>query len=196
MLLLASLKPTKRLNEMIIMKNFEEMKMKEIIKIDVENVAKKVLWPNKEALSYDEDACAWFIRGEEVVDLLWHDCYTILHPKEIIGYIDEYIEDIMEVKKMSVSFLNTRAVIEDYGKGKIGEIIFDNYGYTKNKEFFIIHPEKLAYEIGRDLCDNNNNLNIDDVTLASREAAEEIRDEIIKFLVEYIQNNFEGEYDE
>ena len=60
---------------------------------------------------------------------------------------------------MSIPFLNTRAVIEDYGKGKIGEIIFDNYGYTKNKEFFIIHPEKLAYEIGRDLCDNNNNLN-------------------------------------
>ncbi len=41
MLLLDSLKYTKRLNEVIIMKNFEEMKMKEIIEIDVENVAKK-----------------------------------------------------------------------------------------------------------------------------------------------------------
>lgn len=178
------------------MKNFEEMKMKKIIEIDVENVAKEVLWPNKEALNYDKDACAWFIGEEELVDLLWYDCYTILHPKEIIGYIEEYIEDVMEVKKMSVPVLNTRAVIEDYGKGKIGEIIFDDYGYTKDREFFIIHPEKLAYEIGRDLCDNNNNLNIDDVTLASREATEEIRDEIVKFLVEYIQNNFEGEYDE
>lgn len=58
MLLLDSLKYTKRLNEVIIMKNFEEMKMKEIIEIDVENVAKEVLWPNKEALNYDEDACA------------------------------------------------------------------------------------------------------------------------------------------
>lgn len=99
MLLLDSLRYIKRLNEVIIMKNFEEMKMKEIIEIDVENVAKEVLLPNKEALNYDKDACAWFIRGEEVVDLLWYDCYTILHPKEIIGYIDEYIEDIMEVKK-------------------------------------------------------------------------------------------------
>ena len=99
MLLLDSLRYIKRLNEVIIMKNFEEIKMKEIIEIDVENVAKEVLWPNKEALNYDEDACAWFIRGEEVVDLLWYDCYTILHPKEIIGYIDEYIEDVMEVKK-------------------------------------------------------------------------------------------------
>lgn len=46
MLLLDSLRYIKRLNEVIIMKNFEKMKM-----------------------------------------------------KEIIGYIDEYIEDIMEVKK-------------------------------------------------------------------------------------------------
>ena len=30
---------------------------------------------------------------------------------------------------MSVPVLDTRAVIEDYEKGKIGEIIFDNYGY-------------------------------------------------------------------
>ena len=81
------------------MKNFEEMKMKEIIEIDVENVVKEVLLPNKKALNYDEDASAWFIRGEEIVDLLWYDCYTILHPKEIIGYIDEYIEDVMGVKR-------------------------------------------------------------------------------------------------
>lgn len=97
---------------------------------------------------------------------------------------------------MSVPVLNTRTVIEDYEKGKIGEIIFDNYGCTKNREFFIIHPEKLAYEIGRELCDNNNTLNIDDVTWALQDATEEIRDEIGKFLIEYIQNNFEGEYDE
>lgn len=97
---------------------------------------------------------------------------------------------------MSVPVLNTRAVIEDYAKGKIGEIIFDSYGYTKDREFFIIHPEKLAYIIGRDLCDNNNKLNIDDVTWALRDATEEIRDEIGKFVIEYIQNNFGGEYDE
>ena len=67
---------------------------------------------------------------------------------------------------MSVPVLNTRTVIEDYEKGKIGEIIFDNYGCTKNREFFIIHPERLAYEIGRELCDNNNSLNIDDITVS------------------------------
>lgn len=79
--------------------NFEEMKMKEIIKIDVENVAKEILEPNRKLLEYDEDACAWFINGEEVVDLLWYDCYTIIHPKEIIGYIEEYIEDVMKIER-------------------------------------------------------------------------------------------------
>ena len=78
---------------------FEEMKMKEIIKIDVENVAKELLEPNRKSLEYDEDACAWFINGEEVVDLLWYDCYTIIHPKEIIGYIEEYIEDVMKIER-------------------------------------------------------------------------------------------------
>lgn len=79
--------------------NFEEMKMKDIIKMDIEVVAKEILEPNKEALFYDEDACAWFINGEEVVDLLWYDCYTIIHPKEIIGYIEEYIEDVMKMER-------------------------------------------------------------------------------------------------
>lgn len=41
---------------------------------------------------------------------------------------------------MSVPVLNTRTVIEDYEKGKIGEIIFDNYGCTKNREFFYYTP--------------------------------------------------------
>ena len=81
------------------MTNFEEMKLKDIIKIDLENVIKEVIEPNKDKLSYDKDCCAWFIGGEEIVDLLWYDCYTITHPKEIIGYIEEYIENEMKIKR-------------------------------------------------------------------------------------------------
>ena len=96
---------------------------------------------------------------------------------------------------MGIPVLNTRAVIEDYAKGKIGEIIFESYGTSKDNEFFIIHPEKLAYEIGRDLCDYNEKLNIDDVTWALQYATEELRNEIGKFLIEYIENNFEGKWE-
>lgn len=73
--------------------------LKELIDIDVKNVVEQLLIPNRNRINYDKDCCAWFIGSEEIIDELWYDCYTILHPKEIIGYIDEYIEDIMKIKK-------------------------------------------------------------------------------------------------
>ena len=81
------------------MTEFNEMKLKDIIQMDLKNVIEKVILPNKDRLDYDEDCQAWFIGGEEIVDLLWYDCYTITHPKEIIGYIDEYIEEILKIPK-------------------------------------------------------------------------------------------------
>ena len=81
------------------MTEFEEMKLKDIIQMDLKNVVEQLILPNKDRLNYDKDCQAWFIGGEEVVDELWYDCYTITHPKEIIGYIDEYIEDVLKIPK-------------------------------------------------------------------------------------------------
>ena len=61
--------------------------LKELIDIDIKNVAENLLKPNKDRINYDEESCAWY------------NCYTILHQKEIIGYIDEYIEEVMKIKK-------------------------------------------------------------------------------------------------
>ena len=76
-----------------------EKTLSEIIEMDLNNVVTQLIEPNKDKLSYDKDCCAWFIGGEEIVDELWYDCYTILHPKEIIGYIEEYIEDVMGLER-------------------------------------------------------------------------------------------------
>ena len=73
--------------------------LKELIDIDIKNVVENLLKPNKDRINYDKESCAWFIGSDEIVDELWYDCYTILHPKEIIGYIDEYIEEVMKIKK-------------------------------------------------------------------------------------------------
>ena len=73
--------------------------LKELIDIDIKNVAENLLKLNKDRINYDEESCAWFIDSDEIVDELWYDCYTILHPKEIIRYIDEYIEEEMKIKK-------------------------------------------------------------------------------------------------
>ena len=96
---------------------------------------------------------------------------------------------------MSVPVLNTRAVIEDYEKGKIGEIIFDSYG--ENKDYIILCPEKLAYIIGRDMIDVKafeKRITSDDIAMVVDDNLEEIRDEITKYLTEYIENNYDGEY--
>ena len=89
---------------------------------------------------------------------------------------------------------NTRATIEDFYKGKIGEIIFEEYG--ENKDFVIFNKTKLAYDIGRKICDRNDKI-------TTKEIIEEVNDEfdnivglIAEYVIEYVQNNFEGEYEE
>ena len=78
--------------------NFDEMKLKEIRKIDLEN-CRKMLQKNKNELHYEIESESWFIDDTELVDELYYDCYTIIHPKEIIGYIEEIIEDEMKIPK-------------------------------------------------------------------------------------------------
>ena len=53
---------------------------------------RKFIDDNFERLSYDRDSGAWFIDSQEVVDELWYEHNTYLHPKELIGWIEEYIE--------------------------------------------------------------------------------------------------------
>ena len=93
---------------------------------------------------------------------------------------------------MSVPVLITIATIEEYGKGKIGEIIFESYG--SNRDYTIICPKKLAYVIGRDMCDYRDKITIDDITWACEDALEDIKCEINQYLTEYIENNYDGEY--
>ena len=87
---------------------FDDMTLKEIRELDLEN-CRKMLNDCKDLLHYDNDAGAWFIDDTEVVDELWYDCYTIIHPKEIIGYVEEIIEDEMKIPKGNQSLANWQA---------------------------------------------------------------------------------------
>lgn len=53
---------------------------------------RKFIDDNFEKLNYSEDCGAWFIDELEIVDELWYNHNTYLHPKELIGWIEEYIE--------------------------------------------------------------------------------------------------------
>lgn len=77
---------------------FDNMTLKEIREIDLKN-CRKMLNESKDLLHYDNEAGAWFIDDTEVVDELWYDCYTIIHPKEIIGYVEDIIEKEMKIPK-------------------------------------------------------------------------------------------------
>lgn len=81
------------------MNNFEEMKLKDIIEMDLKNIIKQLIIPNKNQLNYDKESEAWYIDDVEIVDELYYDCYSITHPKEIIGYVEEYIEKNMRIEK-------------------------------------------------------------------------------------------------
>lgn len=67
--------------------------------MDIENVRKNDLeivkeWleENKDELKYDEDKEVWLIGNEEIVDELYFEPMTMLHPKELINDIENMIE--------------------------------------------------------------------------------------------------------
>lgn len=78
--------------------DLDDMTLKQIRRMDL-RIIKSWLERNKEYISYDEVAGAWCIDGVEIVDELYYDVYSILHPKEIIGYVEEIIEDELEIEK-------------------------------------------------------------------------------------------------
>lgn len=79
-------------------KSFEQKTYKEILEKDME-YCKKLIDENIRLIHYDKDAQAWFINGTEIVDELWYEYNTIIHPKELIGYIEKYIEDDLKISK-------------------------------------------------------------------------------------------------
>ena len=93
----------KRLEELLLIddsmnKNISKMTFEELIKLDLEH-CKKILEEKQNLINYDKDAEAWYIYDEEIIDYLWYEDNTIIHPKELIGYIEEYIEDVMKISK-------------------------------------------------------------------------------------------------
>lgn len=79
-------------------KRFEEKTFKEILEEDME-YCKKLLKENIRLIHYDKDAQAWFINETEIVDELWYEYNTTINPKELIGYIEEFIEDELKISK-------------------------------------------------------------------------------------------------
>lgn len=78
--------------------NFEEMTFKEIKENDLKSV-KKYLENNKEYIYYDSNEKVWYIDDDEILDDLWYEMRTKLHPKELIADINIMIENEMKIPK-------------------------------------------------------------------------------------------------
>ena len=68
---------------------------KKLIKYDM-IYCKKFIDENIENIFYDIEKGTYCIEDIEIVDELWYEHNTLLHPKELIGYIEEYIEKVLE----------------------------------------------------------------------------------------------------
>lgn len=99
-----------------------------------------------------------------------------------------------EKKQFFIKMQNTRATIEDFYKGKIGEIIFEEWGEDKN--FIIFDKQKLANELGKDVCKDKNKVTKKEIIKKVNDKFEFTIDLMIEYVVEYVLENFEGEFEE
>ena len=90
-----------------------------------------------------------------------------------------------------IRVLNTRATIEDFYEGKIGEIIFEEWGEDKN--FVIFDKAKIAQEIGRFLCDEYDRITDETIEGAIDDTFDDIKMLLKEYVIEYIRYNFEGD---
>lgn len=74
------------------------MTFKEIKENDLNSV-KKYLENNKEYIHYDNEEKVWYIDDDEILDDLWYEMRTKLHPKELIADINIMIENEMKIPK-------------------------------------------------------------------------------------------------
>ena len=74
-----------------------DLTLREIYRRDLKNIKRKLLVPNIDYINYDEDSLSWYINDEEIVDELYYDIYSIIHPKEIIGFVEDILTDELKL---------------------------------------------------------------------------------------------------
>lgn len=77
--------------------NIYDLTLREIYRRDLKNIKEKLLIPNINHIEYDENSLCWFVNNEEIVDELYYDVYSIIHPKEIIGFVEDILVDELEL---------------------------------------------------------------------------------------------------
>lgn len=80
--------------------NFETATFKEVEKEDIKTIRKVLNNTPKEDLIFDEDYYGWLLWGEKPLDeWFFEEGYCILNPKELVGYMEDIIENELKLKR-------------------------------------------------------------------------------------------------
>lgn len=66
-----------------------------VLEKDMEN-CRKFISENIDDIRYDKEKNVWLIDNVEIVDELWYEMRTSLHPKILIQYINQYLVENFE----------------------------------------------------------------------------------------------------
>lgn len=91
----------KKLEKLLMPLNTEKT-FSQILEEDLNN-CRNLIKENLYCIDYDEEVGSWYIDGVELVDELYYDCYTNLHPKEIVGYVEDLIIDEFKIPETGFS---------------------------------------------------------------------------------------------
>lgn len=122
---------------------FEEIK-----KQDLKSV-KKWLEENKNELHYNKEKEVWLIDGVEIVDELWYEQKTNLHPKVIIEDIEKIIEkDIMNNKEKRKNYAKIVLIDGNWDYEVYYDESYDNEYYT------LIDKQLMGAKISEEIKSN------------------------------------------
>ena len=79
--------------------NYETATFKEVKEQDIKTI-RKILKTLKKDLFFDENYYGWLLWGEKPLDeWFFEEGYCILNPKELVGYMEDIIENELKLKR-------------------------------------------------------------------------------------------------
>ena len=79
--------------------DYDKVSFREVEENDIKRI-KIILRFYKDKLNYDEEYMGWCIGSERIVDFLYENNETVINPKELEGFIDEFIEEELKIEKI------------------------------------------------------------------------------------------------
>lgn len=92
--------------------DYENKSFKEVLTEDLK-YCMDIIKREKRNVWYNRDMGVWYIGEDEIVDYLWYNENTILNPKELVGYIEKYINEETNLADNNDIIINVNTIIRE-----------------------------------------------------------------------------------